>query len=168
MGDENSYRLAEQVGKALSARGLLLATAESCTGGGIGATITAVPGSSQWYERGFITYSNEAKRDMLGVSADALAQHGAVSEVVVREMARGALRMSRAQVALAVSGIAGPGGGSADKPVGTVCFAWAWQGGMEHGETLRLAGDRAAVRRQAAEIALQGLLRLLEEATLSA
>ncbi|MEW6313544.1 MAG: nicotinamide-nucleotide amidohydrolase family protein [Pseudomonadota bacterium] len=168
MADDGLYSLAERVGKALSARGLLLATAESCTGGGVGAAITAVPGSSQWYERGFITYSNEAKHDMLGVSADTLAQHGAVSEAVVREMARGALRMSRAQIALAVSGIAGPGGGSADKPVGTVCFAWTWQGGTEHRETLWLAGDRAVVRRQAVEIALQGLLRLLGETTLSA
>src|SRR3990170_6882256 len=124
--------LAAQVGALLKAHGLMLATAESCTGGGVAQAITDVAGSSAWFERGFVTYSNLAKQQMLGVSEATLKQYGAVSEAVVREMVAGALKNSTAQVALAVSGIAGPDGGTADKPVGTVWFAW----GIKHGETL--------------------------------
>ncbi len=154
--------LAEQVGNALRRQGLMLAVAESCTGGWIAQALTAVPGSSHWFERGFVTYSNTAKLEMLGVRPAALADHGAVSEATALEMAVGALAHSHAQVALAVSGIAGPGGGSLDKPVGTVCFAWARQGGVTRVETQRLAGDREAVRRQAVAVALQGVLDSLD------
>jgi nicotinamide-nucleotide amidase len=141
----------------------MLATAESCTGGWLAKVCTDLAGSSGWFERGFVTYSNEAKQDMLGVKAATLAQHGAVSEAVVAEMARGALQHSRAQVAIAISGIAGPGGGTADKPVGTVCFAWAIQkrGDMLLTATRHFVGDREAVRRQAVQHALQEVLPLL-------
>jgi nicotinamide-nucleotide amidase len=151
-------KLSRQVGAALAARGLMLATAESCTGGWVAQVITATPGSSQWFERGFVTYSNAAKEELLGVSAASLQQHGAVSEATAREMARGALEHSHAQVALAITGIAGPGGGSADKPVGTVCIAWAWPDGRLESRLCRLAGNRQAVRRQAVVIALETLL----------
>jgi nicotinamide-nucleotide amidase len=155
--------LSEQVGDALRARGLMLATAESCTGGWVAEAITAVAGSSQWFERGFVTYSNEAKRELLGVRAETLAQYGAVSEAAVREMAEGTLARSRAQVAVAVSGIAGPGGGSLDKPVGTVCLGWAGAGAAVRTLRVQFAGDREAVRRQAVAAALQGVLDLLSE-----
>ncbi len=125
--------------------GLMMATAESCTGGLIAATCTDLAGSSAWFERGFVTYSNAAKTESLGVPAALIAQHGAVSEPVVRAMALGALAHSRAQVAVAVTGVAGPGGGSADKPVGTVWLAWA-VGGRVSTECRQFAGDRAAVR----------------------
>ena len=153
--------LAEQVGEALLAHGWLLATAESCTGGGVAAAITDIAGSSQWFDRGFVTYSNAAKHAMLGVSAETLAIHGAVSEATVREMVLGALVHSEAGVALAISGIAGPGGGTADKPVGTVCFAWAVSGAEPRITTQHFNGDRAAVRARAVSFALQGLLDVL-------
>ncbi len=157
--------LAAQVGGLLKAHGLMLATAESCTGGGVAQAITDVAGSSAWFERGFVTYSNLAKQQMLDVSEAMLDQHGAVSEAVVREMVAGALAHSAAQVAVAVSGIAGPDGGTPDKPVGTVWFAW----GLKHGVTLarvhRLAGNRSEVRAMAVHVALQGILDLLGQAT---
>jgi len=157
--------LAAQVGGLLKAHGLMLATAESCTGGGVAQAITDVAGSSAWFERGFITYSNLSKQQMLRVSETTLIQHGAVSEATVREMVEGALANSAAQVALAVSGIAGPGGGTPDKPVGTVWFAW----GLKHGVTLarmhRLAGNRSEIRAMAVHIALQGVQNLLGQAT---
>ncbi|MDX1433842.1 MAG: nicotinamide-nucleotide amidohydrolase family protein [Gammaproteobacteria bacterium] len=155
--------LAARVGERLLARGSMLATAESCTGGLAASVVTAVPGSSRWFERGFVTYSNEAKCDMLGVGAETLAAHGAVSEAAVAEMARGALAHSRAGVSLAISGVAGPGGGSAAKPVGTVCLAWASRDGTAHARRVHCAGDRAAVRRQAVALALTGVLELLEQ-----
>ncbi|HUO44366.1 MAG TPA: nicotinamide-nucleotide amidohydrolase family protein [Burkholderiales bacterium] len=158
--DRELYPLAEQVGLALKARGWLLAAAESCTGGWVGQALTMVPGSSQWFERGFIVYSNLAKQEMLGVQAATLAQHGAVSEATARELAQGALARSRAQIALAVTGIAGPDGGSADKPVGTVCFAWCVAGGAPVAVTHHFTGDRDAVRRQAVARALEGVLDL--------
>jgi len=158
--DRELYQLAERVGMALKARGWLLAVAESCTGGGVGQALTGVPGSSQWFERGFITYSDAAKQEMLGVTAATLAQHGAVSEPAAREMAEGALARSRAQIALAVTGIAGPDGGTPDKPVGTVCFAWCVKGGQPIAETRHFAGDRDTVRRQAVARALQGVMDL--------
>lgn len=153
--------LSEQVGEALRTRGLMLVTAESCTGGWIAEVITAVAGSSQWFERGFVTYSNEAKREILGVQATTLSASGAVSEATVREMAEGALAHSRAQVAVAVSGVAGPGGGSLDKPVGTVCMAWAGGSAATRSRRLQFAGNREAVRRQAVAAALRGVLDVL-------
>lgn len=155
-------RLAARVGDVLSARGWRLATAESCTGGWAAQAVTAVPGSSVWFDRGFVTYSNEAKLEMLGVQADTLASFGAVSEATVREMAAGALARSRAQAAFAISGIAGPTGGSAEKPVGTVCFAWALAGKGVEALTRHFDGDRRAIRAASVREALQGLLDRLQ------
>ena len=157
--------LAAQVGGALKAHGLKLATAESCTGGGVAQAITDVAGSSAWFERGFVTYSDLSKQQMLGVSEATLSQHGAVSEAVVREMVAGALANSAAQVALAVSGIAGPDGGTPDKPVGTVWFAWGIKHGATHAQRHQINGNRAEVRAQAAHIALQGVIDLLGRRT---
>ena len=150
--------------QALRARGLKLATAESCTGGLIAAACTAVAGSSEWFERGFVTYSNEAKAGSLGVDAQLIAAHGAVSREVALAMADGALAQAnaRAQVAVAVTGIAGPGGGSSDKPVGTVWLATAREGELTLAELLQLHGDRTAIREQAVHRALQ---RLIERAS---
>jgi nicotinamide-nucleotide amidase len=139
----------------------MLATAESCTGGWIAEAVTMIPGSSEWFERGFVTYTYISKREMLGVKDATLGAHGAVAEDVVREMAEGALARSHAQVAVAVSGIAGPGGGSPGKPVGTVCLAWTAKGAAPRSETRHFAGDRDAVRRQSVERALHGVLELL-------
>jgi len=155
------YQLAEKVGAALKKRGLMMATAESCTGGWISEAVTMVPGSSEWFERGFVTYTYISKREMLGVEESTLEKHGAVAEEIVREMAAGALARSHAQVAVAVSGVAGPSGGTPEKPVGTVCFAWARMGGVARSETKRYSGDREAVRRQSVERALEGVLALL-------
>jgi len=152
--------LARKVGAALKARGLLLVTAESCTGGWAAMELTAIAGSSEWFERGYVTYSNAAKREELGVSAQTLRRRGAVSEETAREMAAGALRNGRGQVALAITGVAGPTGGSPDKPVGTVCFAWA-HGSKISSETRRFDGERESVRRQSVLRALQGVLELL-------
>jgi nicotinamide-nucleotide amidase len=138
-------------------KGLMLATAESCTGGMIAAACTDLAGSSAWFERGFVTYSNAAKTEMLGVPANLFAEHGAVSEPVARAMAAGALQHSAAQVSVAVTGIAGPTGGSADKPVGTVWFAWASPQGVRS-EVRQFDGDRASVRNATVLHALQGLL----------
>jgi nicotinamide-nucleotide amidase len=139
-----------------------LTTAESCTGGLIAAACTDLAGSSAWFERGFVTYSNEAKTEMLGVDAALIAQHGAVSEEVVRAMVLGALAHSRAQVALAVTGVAGPTGGSADKPVGTVWLGWATPAGITT-EKCHFVGDRAAVRRETVHRAVRKLLGLLNQ-----
>jgi nicotinamide-nucleotide amidase len=152
--------LARQVGAALKARGLSLVTAESCTGGWVAMALTAIPGSSDWFERGYVTYSNAAKREELGVGEATLERHGAVSEETAREMAAGALKSGRGQVALAITGVAGPTGGTRDKPVGTVCFAWA-QGSKISSRTKRFDGDRDSVRRQSVVHALQGVLELL-------
>jgi nicotinamide-nucleotide amidase len=156
--------LAQRIAERLLARGALLATAESCTGGWAAQALTALAGSSNWFERGFVTYSNAAKEEMLGVRPETLARHGAVSEETAREMAFGALGHSRAVVALAITGIAGPSGGTRDKPVGMVCFAWALKGSPPRSETRHFAGDREAVRRQSVERALAGVLELLDEA----
>lgn len=139
-------------------RRLLIATAESCTGGWVAQVITHTAGSSAWFERGFVTYSNAAKRELLGVSAATLLAHGAVSEAVADEMAAGALAHSTAGIALAITGIAGPDGGSPAKPVGTVCFGWCRAGETPQTATMHFAGDREAVRRQAVIHALRGLL----------
>jgi nicotinamide-nucleotide amidase len=154
--------LVEQVGAALKAHGMMLATAESCTGGGVAQAVTDLSGSSAWFERGFVTYANVAKVEMLGVRQSTLDAHGAVSEATVREMAAGALAHSHAHIALAVSGIAGPTGGSAEKPVGTVWFGWAVRDGEVHARLHLLLGNRAAVREKSVEIALQGVLDLLK------
>ncbi len=156
------YELAAQVGAALKGRGFSLTSAESCTGGWIGEAVTAVPGSSEWYERGFITYTNAAKHEMLGVAEDTLKKFGAVSIETVKAMVTGALAHSHAQVAVAVSGVAGPAGGTPAKPVGTVCIAWGLHGGEPVAETRHFDGDREAVRRQSVECALAGVLALIE------
>ena len=149
-----------QISLRLLARRHLLATAESCTGGMIAAACTDLSGSSQWFERGFVTYSNEAKAEMLGVPPGLIDQHGAVSEPVARAMADGALAHSRAQVSLAVTGVAGPTGGTEAKPVGTVWFAWCVNG-ETHSEMQHFAGDRAAIRAATVRYALQRLLGFL-------
>ena len=149
-----------QISTTLLARGWMLATAESCTGGMISAACTDLAGSSQWFERGFVTYSNEAKAEMLAVPPGLIEEHGAVSEPVARAMADGALAHSRAQVSLAVTGVAGPTGGTKAKPVGTVWFAWC-VGGETHSEMQHFAGDRAAVRVATVRYALKRLLSLL-------
>ena len=152
--------IARKLGAALKAKGLKLATAESCTGGWVAMALTAIPGSSEWFERGYVSYSNEAKREDLGVAEQTLRRHGAVSEQVACEMAAGALKRARAQVALAITGVAGPTGGTADKPVGLVCFAWA-HGSKITSETRRFDGDRESVRRQSVLHALERVLELL-------
>jgi nicotinamide-nucleotide amidase len=158
-------KLAAKVGEALKSHGMMLATAESCTGGGVAQAITEVAGSSAWFERGFITYSNLSKQQMLGVREATIKQHGAVSEMTVREMVAGALQHSAAQVALSVSGIAGPDGGTADKPVGTVWFAWGIKNGETRVQLHQLSGNRAEVRAQAVRIALQGTVNILNQLT---
>jgi nicotinamide-nucleotide amidase len=140
----------------------MLTTAESCTGGWVSQAVTSVAGSSDWFERGFVTYSDAAKQEMLGVSARTLAAHGAVSEETARDMATGALAHSRAQVAVAITGIAGPGGGSPEKPLGMVCFAWAVTDGTISVQTRHFEGDRENVRRQSVIAALQRVLELLD------
>ncbi len=160
MSTDNLTQLAIEAGQALHNKGLLLATAESCTGGGVAEAITDIAGSSAWFECGFVTYSNAAKSAMLDVPADLIAAHGAVSEEVAAAMARGALGRSQAQVALSTTGIAGPGGAVPGKPVGTVCFGWATADGV-HTERHVFGGDRQAVRAQAVAHALQGLLRFI-------
>lgn len=154
--------LSAQVGKALFSRGLRLVTAESCTGGWVAEVVTATAGSSDWFDRGFVTYSNAAKTEVLDVTSATLERHGAVSEATAGEMARGALRVSGADVALSVTGIAGPGGAVSGKPVGMVCFAWCAHGRIEAMQTRYFGGDREEVRRQAVVVALTGLLSYLE------
>jgi nicotinamide-nucleotide amidase len=156
------HQLAIRVGNRLRDERLMLATAESCTGGMVAMAITDISGSSGWFERGFVTYSNQAKSEMIGVPADMIEKFGAVSEQVARAMAEGALRNSRAQVSLSITGVAGPGGGTETKPVGMVCFGWS---NRLHTlvETHVFKGDRERIRVQAAEQGLRGLLKLLDE-----
>ena len=173
MTHDNSSHLVEQLADALLHHGWMLTTAESCTGGMIAARCTDLSGSSQWLERGFVSYSNEAKHEMLGVDAALIAQHGAVSAEVAQAMALGALRHSQAQVSLAVTGVAGPTGGSQDKPVGTVWFAWALP--SDSGPTLgadtawvktecvHFNGDRAAVREATLQHAMRTVLHWLQQ-----
>ena len=162
MSSDTFTPLATLLGAVLREQEMLLATAESCTGGWVAQAVTAVDGSSHWFERGFVTYSNAAKMEMLHVKAHTLEAHGAVSEQTAGEMAVGALAHSHAHVAVAITGIAGPGGGTADKPVGTVCFAWARTNRRVSTETRHFTGDRESVRRQSVMVALQGVLELLE------
>jgi nicotinamide-nucleotide amidase len=164
MTDCDAQLIGQQVARVaerLMSRGMLLACAESCTGGWVAKACTDLPGSSRWFERGFVTYTNAAKREMLGVDEGTLERFGAVSEQTVREMAAGALRHSHAQVSLAISGIAGPGGASEEKPLGTVCFAWVVAGQTPRSERRIFVGDREAVRCQAVTHALEGVLNVL-------
>jgi nicotinamide-nucleotide amidase len=161
-GDKVLQSLAAALAERLVDAGEMLSTAESCTGGWVAKICTDLPGSSAWFERGFVTYTNEAKQEMLCVSSETLARYGAVSEQTVAEMATGALARSRAQLSLSISGIAGPGGASAEKPLGTVCFAWARRGGAVTSERQRFDGDREQVRRQAVAHALKGALEQLD------
>ncbi|HJT50332.1 MAG TPA: nicotinamide-nucleotide amidohydrolase family protein [Nitrosospira sp.] len=161
MDDMMLQDLARHAGNALSQQELMLVTAESCTGGWLGQAITAVAGSSAWFERGFITYAALSKHEMLGVSNATLEQYGAVSEQTASEMAAGAIARSHAQVAVSVTGIAGPDGGTTEKPVGMVCFAWIMKDGMALTETRYFSGSREEIRRQSVAGALQGLIDLL-------
>lgn len=163
IGDTDLQQLAVEVGQVLGQRQWRLCTAESCTGGWVAKTLTDVVGSSAWFERGFVTYTNLSKQEMLGVSASIIDQHGAVSELTVREMARGALQHSQADISLAITGIAGPGGGSEAKPVGLVWFAWAMRDSEIRCEQHVFEGDREAVRRRAVATALQGVKTCLAE-----
>lgn len=160
MADDSLLNLSLELGMALQKRGWSLALAESCTGGWASEVVTMSKGSSSHFERGFVTYSNVAKTEMLGVSEATLDRFGAVSEETAREMAAGALHHSRAQVTAAITGIAGPDGGTVDKPVGTVCFAWASSGGALKSTTRHFSGDREAVRYQSVKAALEGVLQL--------
>lgn len=149
MSDEEQIKdLTRRCAEGLRKRGLRLTVAESCTGGWLAKVLTDLPGSSEWFDRGYVTYSNAAKRSMLGVREETLESHGAVSEATVAEMTQGSLRRSDADLALAVSGIAGPGGGSAQKPVGTVCFAWQHRDRAPQVARERFEGNRESVRRQ--------------------
>ena len=161
-------QLAARLGDQLINRGEWLAVAESCTGGWLAQTVTAIAGSSAWFDRGFVTYSNAAKAEMLGVPETTLARHGAVSEATARAMAQGTLVHSNANWSVAITGIAGPSGGSPEKPVGTVCFAWAGKDGGCIAQTCQFAGDRAAVREQSVLHALQGMLSMIRESPLLA
>lgn len=161
VSEEQLDQLAMHIGDQLRASDLRLVTAESCTGGWIAKVITDIPGSSEWFDRGLVAYSNVAKMDLLDVRETTLAEWGAVSAETVAEMAAGALQRSGAEVAVAVSGVAGPTGGTADKPVGTVYLAWMLEGGLLHTECRHFAGDRAAVRQQTVVAALEGILDVL-------
>jgi len=161
LNESETLALAAELGRRLAARGAFAATAESCTGGLVAGAITAIPGSSGWFDRGFVTYSNEAKLELLGVDPRTLERHGAVSEATARAMAEGAIQASRAQVAVAVTGIAGPDGGTPAKPVGMVCFAWAGREGPVTAATHHFPGDREAVRRASVVVAVRGLIERL-------
>ena len=163
MAPSISQTMTEQLGKLLMMQHLMLTTAESCTGGLLAEMITQIPGSSNWFERGFITYSNNSKREMLGVSNDTLESFGAVSEQTACAMVEGALTNSRANVAVAITGIAGPDGATDNKPVGTVCLAWQREGQQIQSVTVQFKGDRQEVRQQACLMAMQGLIDLLEK-----
>lgn len=158
--DAELLSLSHTLGETLIKQGFRLALAESCTGGWVAQCMTAVPGSSACFDRGFVTYSNEAKQEMLGVGGETLRQHGAVSEETAKEMALGALAYSTADISASITGIAGPDGGSEQKPVGTVCFGWAHRDGRIVTRTHHFSGDREAVRRQSVKTALTGLLQL--------
>lgn len=160
MDDAALAASAEALGQALAARRMRLAVAESCTGGWVAKTLTDIAGASDWFEAGFVTYSNDAKSDLLGVAQKTIDDHGAVSEAVVREMTAGARRTTGANAAIAVSGIAGPGGGTDDKPVGLVYFAWSL-GERDWVRRVEFSGDRESIRRQAVEFAIRKLLAAL-------
>ena len=161
MTEDDITELARKVGRACKRRKVEIVTAESCTGGGLAAAITRISGSAKWFDRGFVTYANDAKKEMLGVSQRTLKRHGAVSEAVAREMAVGALANSRADVSVSVTGIAGPTGAVPGKPVGTVWLCWAARGGPVQSRRFLFKGGRVEVRKQTVAMALQGLLDLL-------
>ena len=161
--DSTALVMAERLGQALLAARQMLVTAESCTGGGIAWLITSIPGSSQWFERGIVAYSNAAKQELLGVSHDVIAAYGAVSEQTAAAMARGALVNSHAGISVAVTGIAGPDGGSEEKPVGTVCFGWSLREGETKTARIVFSGDRLQVRERAVLMAMEGLLEIIEK-----
>ena len=163
MKEADVTELARTLGRLANNKGVDIATAESCTGGGVATAITRISGSAKYFDRGFVTYTNRAKKQMLGVSERSLANYGAVSEQVAREMARGALRRSPADLSVAITGIAGPTGGSRAKPVGLVWFAWAVRGGEVQTRSFRFKGDRTEVRLQSVAVALQGLIDLLRK-----
>ena len=154
-------QLAQELGVKLQARQWRVATAESCTGGLVGQLLTSLPGCSSWFERGFITYSNVSKHEMLGVPTATLEAFGAVSEETAGAMAQGALAHSHAHVSLSITGIAGPDGGTQQKPVGMVCYGWALSDGTAMTSTCRLSGDREEIRTRAAAAAIRGLIELL-------
>lgn len=160
MIEEELTALARQLGGHLTAQGKTITTAESCTGGWIAQAITEVPGSSQWFDRGFVTYSNQAKIDMLGVSPQTIIEYGAVSAETASAMVSGALEHSRANCAIAVTGIAGPDGGTAEKPIGTVFIAWKNAGGAVRVAKKQFSGDRHQIRAQSVKIALEGALAM--------
>lgn len=164
MADRELEALARKVAAALAEGNHKLTTAESCTGGWVAQTLTAIPGSSAWFDRGFVVYSNEAKQEMLGIPPGIISVHGAVSDQTARAMAGAALAKSRADISLAITGIAGPSGGSPDKPVGTVCFAWCVRGRAPVSVQEHFAGNREAVRHQSVVRALLGVLTLLKPA----
>lgn len=161
--DQTLHDLAKQVGLALTQQGLMLASAESCTGGWLGQIITSIPGSSAWYQSGFITYTANSKQKMLGISTKTLKECGEVSEQIAREMAHGVVARSGAHVSVSITGIAGPGGGTKEKPVGMVCFAWEVKDNHLRSETRHFSGDREAVRQQSVAVAMQGLIALLRD-----
>ncbi|MBL4831149.1 MAG: CinA family protein [Aliivibrio sp.] len=155
---KKNIELATQLADNLLEKGWMMSCAESCTGGGVAYVATEIAGSSQWFERGFVTYTNEAKHQMLAVDVETIERYGAVSQSVVREMAAGALTFSNAQISVAISGIAGPGGATEGKPVGTVCFGWQTVEGEQRQETCQFIGNRQEVREQAIEHAYKGLI----------
>ena len=159
--DNSLQKSAKNLGEVLLKAGLIASTAESCTGGGVAYAITEISGSSQWFDRGFVTYSNAAKIEMLGVSSKILEAYGAVSEEIVIEMAKGAVLNSGADIAVAISGIAGPNGGTDEKPVGTVCISWYYGQKTGKTQTYIFDGDRKAIRDQAIQVALSGLTKLV-------
>ncbi len=163
MSDSVLHDMAERLGHLLLLNEAYLVTAESCTAGGLAEIITRIPGSSQWFERGFVTYSDIAKQELLGVSHDTLDQFGAVSEETACAMAEGALLNSHARISVAITGIAGPDGGSEEKPVGTICLAWMRQGEGPKTTRVLFKGDRLQIRGQACLLALQGLIDMLEK-----
>jgi nicotinamide-nucleotide amidase len=161
MTEDDVTRLARRLGTICRKRKIVVATAESCTGGGVATAMTRISGSAKWFERGFVTYTNIAKKEMLGVDEDTLKQHGAVSEEVAMEMARGALKHSYADVSVAVTGIAGPTGAVPGKPLGTVHFAWGVRDGPVQARRFIFRGNRVEVRIQSVYVAIQGLIDLL-------
>ncbi|PKO25035.1 MAG: damage-inducible protein CinA [Betaproteobacteria bacterium HGW-Betaproteobacteria-8] len=160
MVDDDLLNLSAALGQALKQRGWALALAESCTGGMAAQFVTAIPGSSAWFDASFVTYSNRAKVDMLAVNPHTLEQYGAVSEETALEMATGALKHSHTDIAAAITGIAGPDGGSAEKPVGTVCFAWVTADGLKLCSTYRFSGDRETVRKESVKTVFERLMSL--------
>lgn len=161
LSTSSSLQLSSLLGEKLLANGWRVATAESCTGGGISAAITAIAGSSSWFEYGIVSYANSAKEKLLNVNSQTLLEHGAVSQAVVEQMVIGILSLSDADIAVAVSGVAGPSGGTAEKPVGTVWFAWGLASGEISSECFHFVGDRASVQSQAVAQGLKGLLNFL-------